>query len=143
MKKITLVIITSLFAFGLTAQSNKEMLCKKWTIDVDALIASVPEMAEMMKIMPDDQKALMKEKMGAVRVEFFKNGTMESSQGDGGAVKNGTWEFIENGAAIKSITGEEQKERIMEIVELSSDSMTVKERGKEKEPAMIMIPAVD
>ena len=139
MKKYTLILLTTLFAFGLSAQSKKEMLCQKWTIDVDALIASMPEMSEV----PDDQKAMMKEQMSSMRVEFFKNGTMKSSSGKDKRVKEGTWEFIENKTAVRSFTGEERKEKVMDIVELSSDSMTIKERGKEMAPAMIMILAED
>lgn len=145
MKKFTLILLTTLFAFGLSAQSNKKMLCQEWRVDAEAFKESLPkELMAMMEMLPDDQKAeAMKnfDKMGEMKIIFFKDGSWKRTSKDKeGEFEMGTWEFIDDETAIKSVS--EKKETILDI-ELTSSSLKLKDRENEKDPGLPLIPTVE
>jgi hypothetical protein len=146
MKKVLVVVLFLMLNTLANAQTKKDMLCIKWTIDVEAFMDSMPdEVKAMMEVMPEEQKQafdLQMEEMKAVYVKFNTNGTMEMFSNDSGA-ETGTWEFTNEGKSIRTVEGNGGKVTVLDILDISRDFLVLKEQGKENDPALRMIPVVE
>lgn len=138
--RITLLVMVFALAFTSYGQGNKTDLCKKWSIDLEAFMAGLPpEMTSMFAMLPKEQKDAAMKQMEAqfegLFVQFNADGTMNSVS-DKGPV-SGTWEFIDGGKAIKTSV---EKDTILELVELTSDKLKLKERPKMAGQPEVIIP---
>lgn len=128
--------MTVSLAFGQT----KSELCKKWTIDMDAVLQDLPpEMTAMFEMLPAEQKKMAMDQMTAslkeLWVEFKSDGSLEAN-GDNG-MQTGSWKFIDGNKAVFTKVGEEESE--MEFVEFSGDKMKIKQRNlPEGQPNMVL-----
>lgn len=153
MKKTLITLLMAVMTFGLSQSANAQLepvpgnkndLCQKWQIDVDAFLNDLPEeMKAMMEMLPPDQKeqtmSTMKEQMAKVTVQFFKDGTMVAT-GDEGE-KQGTWSFSDDKKTITTIAGDDQKTTTLEILVMSGNKLKMREQGKPKDPAITFKPA--
>lgn len=133
-----------LLTVALSAQSLKNNLCQKWKIDFEVLISNLPEeRQQLMAMLSDEEKEEFKNQMKDMFdnnfIQFHKDGTLTSydvQKGD----NTGFWEFINNNTAIKTVTRRENKERILQIIELTRSRMVVRDEANIKMPQMTFIP---
>ncbi len=150
MKKLTTVaalLLFSLFSLNAFAQlqpvpANKNDLCKKWKIDIEAFMNDLPdEMKTMMEMLPPDQKAMMEEsfkKMEVIWVEFYPDGTMKSSDPDG--LETGKWELSDDKKLITTSMDGKDESTTLQILAISATTLKLKEPGKPQEPAITFKP---
>jgi len=140
MKKFLVVVFCLALAAAGYAQ-NKEALCKKWRVSIDDFFKNLPaEVEKAISMMNEEEKKLFRGKITEnfenAYVHFMADGTLESFFDN--FKKRGNWQFSDNGMAIEST--EDGNTTVLDILLLTSEKMILKERGKEKDPAMTFVP---
>lgn len=145
-KKYLFVIALLLGSFSITqAQSAKELITKKWQFSFDDMMEHMKKTmtdAEKQELanMPDAQKEMMKKMIGKMTIHFKSDGTCQASAK--GKETNMKWKISDDGKTVTTTDPEKEgKENVLQIVELSSKKLLLKEAGSTQKMVMVFVPA--
>jgi len=138
MRNIVLITLAGLLLWACSTKSNKELLCKKWQIDVEAFVASDAIKGQWGK-MSDQEKQIGRKQIEQTYYQFNPDGTCEISL-QGTEKISGTWAFADEEKSLAITINEEKK--TFDILDLSEDNLLIANQNDTLNGAVIETPMV-
>lgn len=138
-----LAMLLTVTAFTqLQAQSAKDLMARKWKLDVESLIKSLPEAQQKeMKNAPPEQLALFKKMFGQSYFHFKADGSFEANMmGKKSDSEGVTWKLADGGKTL--VTTENGKENRVKIIELTKKKLVI-EADEGKGPQRMIFTAAN
>lgn len=138
----TLAMLLAITAFTqLQAQSAKDLMARKWKLDIESLIKALPEEQQKEMKKAPAQLAMFKKMFGQSYFHFKADGSFEANMmGKKSDSEGVTWKLANGGKTL--VTTENGKENRVKIIELTKQKLVL-EADEGKGPQRMIFTAAD